>query len=603
MVKLDGVHHPAFCGRPGKGIVFDGIKKRWVLESDGSDCTIPYDDIYKTTFEARDQLIKTSNKYREKLKQPLLDVNASHDWKEVEESVQLACTGLDKLAIKDKDVSGSLGRLKRAYRSLCRNAGAGKTATSLIPNDSFGFGSVLCGGLMAVFTALETTGQYRGEVYNTLEELPQQLKDIAADVSMYDQDEEIHRRAAALYVAAFKLLNHMLLWFMKSSMRTGVKLLLDPTGYMERLREFQADLKMTSQSFEARLNKLSRETELETLQLSYSSTYAIHNQLQNLTQTIREERGARLEAMEALKPLLEMVFEVRQKKESVRGRKRSKQVSNLEPETVLEHFLYEPDLVVDDSLNLLNRAKQSRRTSQDSGRLNALQSSHRLQAWLTVDESSLLFLNGRADPQPNSAVSFFTAQVFQSLLRFHDNYGKEKSVIKFIPVAFFCGQHRDQQTDVNSDPGELAMSLLLQLIDRTRGDLDDAILQRCYEKTRGGNIDSICSMLELVFTSLSSQAMVVIMVDGLRFFAQPAERGRGTREVVSRLVELFRVGSEARVKLLFSSPTRCEYLEDLFEDHELLAMPRELAGGRMKKPHKFESSLEESLEVIRDGAT
>ena len=217
MTKLDGKLHPALLARPGSGIIFDGVRKRWVLEADGTECKIPYDEIYKITFEARDQLIATVNTYRKKLKQPLLNLNSGHNWTDVNDCVQTACTGLETLAIKDKDMSGSLGRVKKAFRGLCRNAGAGQTCTTLVPNDAFGFASVLCGGLKVVFQCLRTTELYRVEVYKILEELPQRLKDLAEDVSMYDQDEEIHRRAAALYAAAFKLLNHILHWFLKKA--------------------------------------------------------------------------------------------------------------------------------------------------------------------------------------------------------------------------------------------------------------------------------------------------------------------------------------------------------------------------------------------------
>lgn len=177
----------------------------------------PYDEIYRVAFLARDELLATANKYRKKMKQPMLNVDTSHDWMEVQESVQNACSGLEELAAKDKDMSGSLGKLKRAFRGLCRNAGAGQSAASLIPNDSFGFTSVLCGSLKVVFTGLRTTGIYRQEVYRTLEDLPTQLKDLAANIQMYDQDEQLHQRAAALYVASFHLLNHILLWFLKNT--------------------------------------------------------------------------------------------------------------------------------------------------------------------------------------------------------------------------------------------------------------------------------------------------------------------------------------------------------------------------------------------------
>jgi hypothetical protein len=175
-----------------------------------------YDEIYQAAFEARDQLMTTANAYRKKTKQPVLDLNVSQNWTDVEASVQDACSDLEKLAAKDKDLSGSLGKLKRSYRSLCKNAGAGQTAATLIPNDSFGFTSVLCGSLKVVFTGLRATGLYRQEVYRTLEDLPSRLKDLSLDVKSHAHDEEVHRRAAALYVAVFNLLNHILHWFLQS---------------------------------------------------------------------------------------------------------------------------------------------------------------------------------------------------------------------------------------------------------------------------------------------------------------------------------------------------------------------------------------------------
>jgi hypothetical protein len=120
-------------------------------------------------------------------------------------------------------MSGSLGRLKKAFRGLCQNAGVGQTCAVLIPNDSFGFTSVLCGGLKVVFTGLRATGLYRQEVYRTLEGLPTQLEDLAANVSLYEQDEQVHVRAAALYVASFRLLNHILLWFLQKPWCKSVK--------------------------------------------------------------------------------------------------------------------------------------------------------------------------------------------------------------------------------------------------------------------------------------------------------------------------------------------------------------------------------------------
>jgi len=40
VASLAGQSHPALLARPGSGIIFDGVRKRWVLEADGTDCTM-----------------------------------------------------------------------------------------------------------------------------------------------------------------------------------------------------------------------------------------------------------------------------------------------------------------------------------------------------------------------------------------------------------------------------------------------------------------------------------------------------------------------------------------------------------------------------------
>jgi hypothetical protein len=153
-------------------------------------------------------------------------------------------------------------------------------------------------------------------------------------------------------------------------------------------------------------------------------------------------------------------------------------------------------------------------------------------------------------------------------------------------VAFFCGQHRDWQLDSNGNPEELAMSLLLQLIDLGRREVDPAILQKCYDTLRPDSISSIFSAVDDVVSSMGSSAVVIIIVDGVRFFAQPRERCTAMRKVITRLIRLYRenTAGKAVLKVLLSSPTRSEFIEDLFFDEEILELPRDLPGARSHSP-------------------
>jgi hypothetical protein len=398
---------------------------------------------------------------------------------------------------------------------------------------------------------------------------------------------------------------------------TGAKIFADPLGFTERLRDCQAELKMASQSFEARLNKLSRDTEQETVQLQYWATYnqaSIHETLQTIEKRITEERASRVEVLEKLNPLLNHIMDALYERESSGpSRKALKLLPDIDPEQILGehpgiripllrrllivifhlgHFLYDRDLVRTDCAALAKRANRLGRTSHDASRLAALQTNPRLRAWLTIDEPSLLLLNGRADPRPDSEVSLFTAKVFQQLLAHHDTYSDQEAAgARIIPLGFFCGQHRDWLTDDNGNPEELAMSLLLQLIDRGRGVLDSAVLWQCYERLRPGDVASICSMFETLVLSLGSGVVVIVVVDGLRFFAQPRERCNGTKDVVTRLVTLHRDRPAATLKFLIASPTMSEFVEELFTEDEVLELPRDMSSAVVKSPARQKDAL------------
>jgi hypothetical protein len=367
---------------------------------------------------------------------------------------------------------------------------------------------------------------------------------------------------------------------------TGVRIFADPAGFTEKLRDCQAELKIASQSFEARLNKLSRDTEQETVQLQYWATYnqaSIHKKLETMEERYQEERKSRIQVLEKLNLLLNQpsTFEALQAKaDATANRQRQITLPDLDPEVILKEFLYDQGLVQDDSAALVKGATHTTHSSQEASRLAALHANLRLRAWLTVDEPSLLLVNGRADPRPNSETSIYSAEIFQQLLQHSDAQGSSDQASAMVfPIGFFCGQHRDWQLDSNGSPEELAMSLLLQLIDRGREVLDPASLRQCYEKLKPDNITSILAAFESLVMSLGPTVVLVVIIDGLRFFAQPRARGQGTRDVVSRLIELFREGPTATMKLMFSSPTKSNFVEDLFADEEILEMPRDMSSA------------------------
>ncbi|KAI9659891.1 MAG: hypothetical protein M1821_001243 [Bathelium mastoideum] len=577
VTSLDGTTHPALLARPGSGIVFDGKQKRWLLEADNPAKATNYDDLYLPCLEARNDLLATAKKYNKKLKQPALDIDTSCGWDEVEQSVQSACQKIDELAAKDKNFSGSCGKLKRAFRSLCRTAEAGENLLALIPNQTFT--SVLCGGLKIIFSGLRETGAYREEVYKALEDLPYILTDHAAHVKIYDQDEQVHGRLALLYAAVFKLLNHILLWFLKSSFITGVKITVNPTGFKEKLRERMDQVRVAAQRFENHALKLSRQSQDKSVQLQCWTASHMSRMDENVQTIVNrtealQEKLARAEVLEKLDPLLLDAWWGTFLKHQNEHLNR-KPILDVAPQDVLSRFLYEPELISNDCAALKRQLQKSHRTPIDKNRLAALRSHIRLRAWLTVNEPSMLLLNGRADPRGGLEISQISAVLLENLLKQQEMQNKSKaSEVAVIPLAFFCGLHRDWQRDPNGTPEEVAMSLMLQFIDRYQDTTNPTTLRQCYDRTRPGDLASICASLESLIMSLDSNVIVVLILDGLRHFTQPQERREKTRDLISRLVEIHRKLPQATLKFLFTSTTRLDFIEELFDESELFSLPR-----------------------------
>src|SRR3569833_3906996 len=133
---------------------------------------------------------------------------------------------------------------------------------------------------------------------------------------------------------------------------------------------------------------------------------------------------------------------------------------------VLERFLYEPEMVPRDCAALVYLLARSRKTLLDRSRIASLQSNPRGRAWLAVDESSLLLVNGRTRSRPGSETSVVCAQIVQHLLS-RDRPGvpdespaqpaRRGKPTVVVPQAIFCGPPRDWLRDPNASPAEAAM--------------------------------------------------------------------------------------------------------------------------------------------------
>jgi hypothetical protein len=196
----------------------------------------------------------------------------------------------------------------------------------------------------------------------------------------------------------------------------------------------------------------------------------------------------------------------------------------------------------------------------------AMLQSPRLRSWLAIDESSTLLINGQGRPTPKSEVSYTAAKLVESLIRI----AADKPNI--IVLAYFCGQHQ-RLSDVYANPSELTMSLLVQLIDGYRG-FPQGELEQCLQDVDPRSVVSLCQAFHGLVAQLPKNIFLYVVVDGLSFFAEPANRGEQTATIVHQLVDLHAESIKATVKLLFTCPTRALFVEDIFEEEEIVNLPR-----------------------------
>jgi hypothetical protein len=599
--------------------------------------------------EARDDLIETANKYRKKTNQPpiQIDAAAAHTWDEVDQGVQAACRDLERLAAQDKKkVPGGAGRVKQAFRLLCRHAGAGQTIISLIPEDAFGFSKALCAGFKVIFSAMQQAALYRDELMRALEELPALLKDASelCGSIIFKDNGDLHQRPAELYTAVFEALKHILLWFLKNTFGTcpqlllplcilpssantlpvtSVKLLVEPTGFADRLKEHMDWVRLRSQLFQSQAMKLSLLLQAQSVRLQFFTTQDVHAiaaQTAYISSEALQAKAATLDMLDKLDALVRTTLPAPSTVATPEKRSRRKSKANPKPTTsgdpspgaaataaFLRSLCYDPDMVPTDVSSLLHLLLPSHRRRSgassrefDEARVVAIQSNPRLRAWLVLNQPSLLFVNARTGTLAKSEVSLVSAKIARRLVEVWEDTktsdpGERGRRPVVLPAMFFCGEHRDWRRDPNGNAAELAMSLLLQLVDRGRELIAAAVLEQVQATVVPEDIGAICDALDTLVRSLDEGVFVVFIIDGLRCFSQPAQRMAQTKEVVGRLVGLFRARSpptRVTLKVLLTSTARLETLEDLFEEDEVLHLQRDLPGARPENDTRWRGAVE-----------
>ncbi|KAK7934753.1 hypothetical protein PG985_000248 [Apiospora marii] len=554
-----------------------------------------YEGIYAEYRTVQKTFFQTANKCLEKLKLPPMQVTEACGWDSILASMDTACAALEKVSSRDKDLKGVTGKAKKAFRSLCNKAGAGKMFTQLIPDDMFG--SVIGGGLNVILTCMEQTGLHRANVYKALEKLPRIIEDSLDWTNLANQDANVHKRMAKLYTEICLTLDHIIHWFVLNSLVAGAKRFLNPSAMNNNLQERVAEVTLAAKDLKSKATQTmwSQVKDMrDTQELAYVQHTKTHQQLDELAADIKDVKrlATRYASYEAMYTMVQGNIE-RLLQDDMKRFKMLKtragmflensqgmlpRISSITARDLLEEFQYDPALVPHDIEALLRLSLPSNTvTSFDTNRAHAILRSQRIHVWLSDDAPYLYLLNGGSQEPSDASTSFVMAKIVSILLeqqKSHRQARKASTAMNVVVLAYFCGQHQNYYRDAAASPHELAMSLLLQLIDKFP-DFSSSALQECLDQTHPHDISSICDSLRRLLEKLPSDVVVYVVVDGIAQFALPQQRKNEMRELMELLVEAFHDEVAATAKFIFSSSTRCAFVEDLFDEDEILNIPRD----------------------------
>lgn len=367
---------------------------------------------------------------------------------------------------------------------------------------------------------------------------------------------------------------------------TAMKFILNPNRLGERLKESTAEVNLKAKDFCKRAMILSLQLQDKSIQLQCWSHFNQINMGRNVEHLLASTSSIyqmlyRMETLQLLDPVSQSITEeiaTRQHEiddtckvasrlqTNPKRRKMPKRHARTYLINFFEDFHYDQRLVFQDCHSLTSLWWLPSVEETVETYLTAMQCSFRMRVFLTADEPSLLAVMGHCDPQPDSEISLLTAKIVDRLFFvIHARHVGEKLAI--IPLAFFCGRHR---RDRYTNPTEVALSLLMQLIDRYRDYIDLEFLDRCRASMEPTDIQSVCCALRELIESLSDNVILVVIIDGLEFSAQATGMRESARHLFQTLVSIYRSRLKAMMKCLFMSSSRLGLVGNVLGDDEIL---------------------------------
>lgn len=249
------------------------------------------------------------------------------------------------------------------------------------------------------------------------------------------------------------------------------------------------------------------------------------------------------------------------------------------------------DIAEEDASILLNVIGNLSFGSQD--RAAALIMSPVLQQWLTSTVSSPLIANGQMysseEETRQSPLSYFCAKLVDSISPSKMTMRSAESRGIFA-VQWFCGQHTNfydygpGMSDYDAHPPGMLSNMLGQLIVQLFRHPVLPQLDHLSVIRQDPPLSELCSLFTSLVEALPMGSILFIVIDGISYY-EDEDRREECMEVLSMLTNMTRGDPgfihRCLIKLLVTAPLRSHWVQDLFEDTEILNLDEYIApnGG------------------------
>ncbi|KAH0558874.1 hypothetical protein GP486_004493 [Trichoglossum hirsutum] len=550
------------------------------------------ESIYHAATEEKDRFLAAMAEYEKTAKPALktnINIRGKHSWDDVISEARRA-------EAKYKQSSA----VRCCFRKIGSNTSALNEWLGLLPTTAVSSGSsytsIFCGGFQLILSAATRIDDLRELTFESLTQIPEIIQSARIYASEY-KSPKLHQRNADLYAGVLGLLEHILAWYQQKATTKAFKAVLKQGSYEKELGEKVKNVKSLAELVKdevafcghLRLGRVNEtvnrieekfegfdrfeKSELQQTHTSIIPATWLMNDKMVVLQAVYETFCSNLEQHY----WREKMWEVRLEKQREllkfkEGLSRSPSPTNgpqgISRRKLLRILPFQPRIPPSDILTALQYGRNLPLAQQD--RAEYIMRSATLKTWITSPDSQPLILNGNAEYEVISCVSFVSAMLVRAL---QDVCGESIMV-----VSHFCALHRKEE-DVHAGPVGMAGSLVGQLLVQYRG-FDFSFYRRSQNASLAdGDPCALTTLLTELIRQLPPKTAFFCVIDSVSSY-EGSNLRHDTCKIVKELLQLTEHPTDASVKVLVTSPGRCGYVHRGVDRGDVFEVPEFVDGER-----------------------